>query len=109
MPKKFLSECEAACLTGMSPDLLRWLTVNAPKLGVPRRGDLVRIDMRDYELIECPICEGKATATTAIAAPAEAVERSSGGAPKTSIRETITVDYHQLRFSVGISPLFSNH
>ncbi|WP_050625987.1 HNH endonuclease [Bradyrhizobium viridifuturi] len=37
MPKKFLSEYEAACLTGMSPDLLRWLTVNAPKSGVPRK------------------------------------------------------------------------
>jgi hypothetical protein len=35
--KKKLSEYEAACVTGMSPELLRWLTSNAPKSGIKRK------------------------------------------------------------------------
>lgn len=35
--KKLCSEYEAACLTGMSPELLRWLTSYAPKSGISRK------------------------------------------------------------------------
>jgi DnaJ-class molecular chaperone len=38
MPKKKLcTEYQAACMTGMSPELLRWLTSNAPKSGISRK------------------------------------------------------------------------
>jgi len=38
MPKKKpLSEYQAAWVTGMSPELLRWLTSNAPKAGIKRK------------------------------------------------------------------------
>ena len=35
--KKLCTEYEAACITGMSPELLRWLTTNAPKSGISRK------------------------------------------------------------------------
>lgn len=35
--KKICTEYEAACITGMSPELLRWLVSNAPKSGVSRK------------------------------------------------------------------------
>jgi DnaJ-class molecular chaperone len=44
MPKKLLSEYEAACETGMSPKLLRWLTSNAPKSGIPRKLKVAKTD-----------------------------------------------------------------
>jgi hypothetical protein len=44
MPKKLLSEYEAACQTGMSPKLLRWLTSNAPKSGISRKLKIAKTD-----------------------------------------------------------------
>lgn len=41
--KKKLSEYEAACVTGMSPELLRWLTSNAPKAGIKRKLKVAKI------------------------------------------------------------------
>jgi hypothetical protein len=35
--KKLLSEYQAAAVSGLSPELLRWLTKNAPKQGVSRK------------------------------------------------------------------------
>lgn len=44
MPKEYLSEYEAACATGMSPKLLRWLTKNAPKTGISRKLKIAKND-----------------------------------------------------------------
>jgi hypothetical protein len=35
--KKILSEDEAAAVSGLSPEFLRWLTKNAPKQGLSRK------------------------------------------------------------------------
>lgn len=49
MPKKKLcSEYEAACVTGMSPDLLRWLTSNAPKSGISRKLKVAKVQGDAY-------------------------------------------------------------
>ncbi len=42
--KQLCSEYEAACITGMSPELLRWLTSHAPKSGVDRK---LKTEIRD--------------------------------------------------------------
>jgi hypothetical protein len=42
--KKVCTEYEAACITGMSPDLLRWLTSYAPKSGNGRKLKVVKTE-----------------------------------------------------------------
>jgi hypothetical protein len=42
--KKILTEYEAAVATGMSPELLRWLTKNPPKQGLSRVLKVEKID-----------------------------------------------------------------
>jgi DnaJ-class molecular chaperone len=46
--KKLLSEYEAACITGMSPELLRWLTSNAPKSGIKRKLKVADVQGQTY-------------------------------------------------------------
>jgi DnaJ-class molecular chaperone len=46
--KQFCTEYEAACLTGMSPDLLRWLTTHAPKSGTSRKLKVAQVEGDTY-------------------------------------------------------------
>jgi hypothetical protein len=44
--KKLLSEYQAAAVSGSSPELLRWLTKNAPKQGLSRKLKVAQIPDR---------------------------------------------------------------
>jgi len=46
--KKLLSEYQAAAVSGLSPELLRWLTKNAPKQGVSRKLKVAEVKGETY-------------------------------------------------------------